>query len=390
MRKLLIILSVAFLSCNIFSQASTSNILILPQGDPLGELNGLGSSGLVNKTSNIGFINPAALSNFNKISLGFSYEFENKLADTWIAPDIGLKRDASFIPQSVGFIYPIGNFRAGLAMAQGYNGGYDLGLVSVTNAQNPNGTGEYVDQTEKKILYKYSVIASYSFGDIIEGSRLSIGGRFNINRMTDKLAPIEMIFGGNNWAAGLTFRKNLDENKYFQAGLFFVKNASLDLKETKGPGLLVTPTQGDSSRPPSYYTVTTNYKAEFPSKLRLDFDLSLLSNVKILGSVAEVFWYSVDPVNSDQMEFAGSVVYKFSEIISSSVGFITSQKKYDESQIYYASYKTNDNLRALFLTLGAEVNISNFVVDVSLADGHLFSGDWRKQTIGKIGVGYSL
>jgi hypothetical protein len=303
---------------------------------------------------------------------------------------MGFKKNVSFIPQSAGFIYPISNFSIGLAMSQGYNGGFDLGLVPVTTAQNPDGTGEYIDQTEKKILYKYSVIASYSFDDILEGSSLSIGGRFNINRMTDKLDPVEMIFGGNNWAAGIMFRKNLDENKYFQAGLFFVKNTTLDLKETKGPGLLVTPNQGDSSRPSSYYTVTTNYKTEFPSKLRFDFDLSLLSRVKFLGSVYEVIWYNADTKNSDQLEFAGSVVYKFSGMISSSVGFITSQKKYDESQIYYAYYKTNDNLRALFLTMGVEVNISNFIVDVSLADSHLFSGDWRKQTIGKIGVGYSL
>lgn len=391
MRKLLFILALAFLSFNIYSQSANSNIQLLPQGDPLGELNGLGNSGLVNNTFNIGFINPAALSNFNDISFGVSYEFQNRLTDAWIAPNMGFKRHTNFVPQSAGFIYPVGNFRAGLAMSQGYNGGIDLGLIAVTNTQNPDGTGEYIDVTEKKMLYKYSFSASYMFEGIIDGGDLSIGGRFNINRMTDELEQVEMIFGGSNWAAGITFRKKMGESKYFQAGLFFEKIASLDLKETIGPKLYVTPTNGDSTRPPAYSNYDTGpIKAEFPSKLKFDFDISVLSRVKFLGSLSEVFWYSVEPKNRDQLEFAGSVVYKFSDMISSSAGFITSQKKYDDSQTHLVYYNANDNLRAIFLTLGAEVNLDNFVIDISLADSHLLSGYWRKQTIGKIGVGYSL
>ena len=74
-------------------------------------------------------------------------------------------------------------------------------------------------------------------------------------------------------------------------------------------------------------------------------------------------------------------------MISSSIGLLTSQKKYNDIDKYF---HTDENLAAIFLTLGSEINVSNLVIDISLADSHLFSGDWRKQTIGKIGAGYGF
>ena len=46
------------------------------------------------------------------------------------------------------------------------------------------------------------------------------------------------------------------------------------------------------------------------------------------------------------------------------------------------------NLKATFLIAGAVVKFGNVNVNLSLADSHLLSGDWRKETIFKTGVSY--
>lgn len=389
MRKLFFAVLLILLNSNIVSQIIYQNILILPQGDPLGELNGLGNSGLVNSVSNIGFINPAGLNNFDKISFGTTYEFENKIDEAWIA-QIGFRRDMNFVPQSAGFVLPAGNFRVGFAFSQGYNGGIDVGIVAITDPNHPDG-GEYTKVVNINRLYNYSLMASYLLiGDASAGSSFSIGGKFNINRLKVASDPysIELKFGGNNWAAGGMFTHRFEDDKFYSIGLFFEKNIPMEIKESSLPGLTVTPGNPGGNRPPAYSGfVITPIRAEFPSKLKLDFDISLLSRIRFLGNVSEIFWHSVEARNSDQMEFSGGLAYRFNDIISSSAGFITSGKRYDEVD---ALFHTNENLRAVFLTLGTEIKIKDLLFDFSIADSHTFSGGWRKQTIGRVGVGYSL
>jgi hypothetical protein len=42
------------------------------------------------------------------------------------------------------------------------------------------------------------------------------------------------------------------------------------------------------------------------------------------------------------------------------------------------------------MTAGFKFNYDNFSVDLAIADSHLFSGDYRKQTIGKLSLGINL
>ena len=201
MKIFLIPLAIIFFCSNNFPQVpSNNNIFLFPQGNPIGELSSFGTSGLLNNVSNIGSINPAALSNFAKPSFGFSYQLETKLSKAWIA-DIGYKRDLSLLPQSVGFLYPYKNFRFGLSFCQAYNGIMDIGPIPVTTPQNPDGTGEFMSFHDKIILYDYSVLLSYSFKNIVNEWDLSIGGRFNIEHMTENaniLSDISYIYNGNS------------------------------------------------------------------------------------------------------------------------------------------------------------------------------------------------
>ncbi len=385
MKKLFILFFIIILNHSIFSQSNANNIFVLPQGYPIGELNGLGISGLVNNPSNIGAINPATLNNFSNFSIGVSYQFETSIKPAWLV-DLGYKKVSNFIPQSAGVIYPYKNFRFGLSMFQRYNGVMDLGPIPVTDSQHPDGTGQFIDFEEEFVLYNYSIIASYSFEKIFNSGSISIGGRFDIDKMDYSSSPSNgapLSFSGNSWSVGSTFKLNTENNKYLQLGLFYEKN--INLTGHREGGLTVTPTP-DSLRVTSYKVFPLTSK--FPARLKFDFDVSTLSKFKFLGSISEIFWNDINANSSNITELAGSVVYQFNNMISSSLGFFYTREKYNTVNIIFNPDDPNNNLKAYFITLGTVINFNNINIDISLADSHLLSGNWRKQTIGKIGVGY--
>ena len=388
MKKILIPV-VFVISCfSSFSQVLSNNsVFLFPQGDPIGELNSFGTSGLLNNISNIGSINPAALNNFEKVSFGFSYQLETKLNEAWIA-GIGYKRNENFLPQSIGFLYPYKNFRLGLSFRQAYNGIMDIGPIPITTAEYPDGTGEFIDYQEKIILYDYSLLVSYSFKNIADTWNFSIGARFNIEHMTENtngLSDISISYSDNSWAAGIMLEKRFEANKYLQFGLLYEKDINLTGHLQGSSNLTITPNI-DSLRLTNYVVIDT-YIAQFPAKLKFDFDISMISNIKFLGSISDIFWKNINNSNPDEFEYAGSVVYTFNDNLSSSLGFFSTRKKYNSINKYF---NTDKNLQAFFLILGSSLNIDNIQIDFSLADSHAFSGDWRKQTIGKLSIGYSF
>ncbi len=390
MQKILTILIFIFSMYDIFSQINlpvTSNVFLFPQGNPIGELNGLGTSGILNNISNIGSINPAALSNYNDISFGLSYQFETNINEAWIA-DIGYKREMDFVPQSAGIIFPIYNLSLGLSMRQSYNGIMDIGPIPVTTTEFPDGTGEFIDFQENTILYDYSFLASYNIENIIEGWNLSLGGRYSIYNMnmTNEItgfAGTSLNFRGNNWAGGIVVENRSESNKYLQLGIFYEK--IINLTENHEDGLTVTPVS-DTSRPLPFYIVT-NYIAQFPARLKFDFDIRTVPRFIFLGSISEILWKNIEQDSPNEIEYSGSVVYGFSDIISSSIGFYSTRKKYNAIDSFF---NTNDNLQAFFITLGTTIKTKNIIMDLSIADSHVFSGDWRKQTIGKISFACEL
>ena len=143
----------------------------------------------------------------------------------------------------------------------------------------------------------------------------------------------------------------------------------------------------DSTRITNYVVIDT-YKAQLPARVKFDFDLSMIPNIKFLGSISDVLWKNIDSSNSNELEYAGSVVYTFNDVLSSSIGIFSTRKKYKAASDNF--YNTNENLQAFFLILGTSLKIDNMLMDFSLADSHTFSGNWRKQTIGKISIGYSF
>jgi hypothetical protein len=115
--------------------------------------------------------------------------------------------------------------------------------------------------------------------------------------------------------------------------------------------------------------------------------LSKLSNqIKIAGGLNFLVWNNpnVDGIKN-QIEPYGSIIYQFTEKAAFSTGvFHTNYRSRDWSGFWA------DRFNALYVTAGFLYSLKFVDVVLALADSHLFSGEWRKQTIFKIGLGYRI
>lgn len=363
------------------------HVPFLAQGFGIQLLNSQGTSGLNNNISNISFINPAALNQFSRYSVGVSYQFQTNLDEAYIL-GIGSSRITDFIPQSVGMLVPINNIRFGIGMGQTYNGTLDFEPIPITTLQNPEGTGEFFTPEYETRVQSYSFLFSYSFEDILSANNnLSVGVKYNLNRLNyyNKIFTIgidESDYSGS-WGIGSLYQVNFDEDKNIQFGLSyeskieFRKNYSI--KE-----FIFDIDPGDSTRIiaqiPDYTLV-----GEIPSMLSFDINIATLSQLQLLGSINYVFWSSGSNNVHDQLEFAASAVYLINENFSPSLGFYITDRNFKEDIL-----DINSEMNAFFIIAGLNANYNFCDIDLAIADSHLLSGDFRKQTIVKFTLGFHL
>ena len=87
----------------------------------------------------------------------------------------------------------------------------------------------------------------------------------------------------------------------------------------------------------------------------------------------------------NQFEPYGSIIYQFTEKVTFSTGYFHTNYRYRGSSDFLT-----DRFNAWYFTAGFLYSLKLVDVDLALADSHLFSGEWRKQTIIRIGLGYRM
>lgn len=389
--KKLVLFFVLISFVNLFSQTTShsSNAILFPQGYGIKLLNSSGSSSIFNDVSNIGFMNPSSISGFENYSLGISYQVSSSIEEAWIA-DFGTSRVYNFYPQSFGGIVKLNAFTFGLGFGQKYNGTLETGPILITTTQNPDGTGEYLEIIQETSIHSYSLSAAYSLKDLFDTSNnLSVGFRFSLNRFQryDEfgLETVKATDYSPNFAVGLSSDLLLDDVRKLFLGLSYETETSFeaDIEFERNPILI---SDIDPNRPPNYVQVKPALVSQTPVELRFDFAIDATENLKFLTNLTAIFWKTETNNLKDQIEFAVSTVYKINEIFTPSIGFYYSDYKYENK--YYSSL--NSELSTFFITAGLRLNIQNYYADLAIADSHLFSGDYRKQTIGKLSVGVQL
>ena len=166
MKKLVLFLVLIYSTITL-PQNNDTQAIIAPQGFGINLLNSKGNSSIDNDISNIGFMNPASISNFDNYSFGFSYQFSSSIDEAYIA-DIGTTRKNDWMPQSAGAVFKFDDFSFGLGFGQKYNGSLDFDSIQITTSQYPDGTGEFINVEYRTRVQSYSLSASYSFPELFD------------------------------------------------------------------------------------------------------------------------------------------------------------------------------------------------------------------------------
>ncbi len=371
-----IILLLGFLTGLCFSQniaGSYIQVLFLPQGFVLESLGGYGFSNNTEiSISTLSSGNPASLSDLNKLSIGMSLQKDTEIKEAWII-NIGHKRFQNKLPQSFGVILPLGNFRCGYSFSQKFNSALLYEPMDITAVAYPNGTGEYFQIKDRSFVTAQSLLYSYTMN--LGDHYFSFGAKYSLNKLYvykeiyhARYNHYDRIF---NWTSGFRYEKlnHLKLGLFFEDGLQFSKMSTLVVDSTSRPNEYYHPSQ---------FVVVGN----LPSKINFGFSYSLWK-LLFVGNARYVFWNNISDNYNDQTEFSLSVICHINTFAKISGGFHTTNRTYNNRSIFI----NTDDLSAVYITGGLVINWKRYELEFSIADSHLFSDDWRKQTIGKLGIG---
>ena len=385
MKKLIFILALLY-STIVLPQNNDTQAIIAPQGFGINLLNSKGNASIDNDISNIGFMNPAAISNFKNYSLGFSYQYSTSIDEAYIA-DIGTSRKNDWMPQSAGAVFKLDNFSFGLGFGQKYNGSLDFDSIQITTSQNPDGTGEYYDVEYRTRVQSYSLSASYLFPGIVdESSSLQVGFRYSYNHLIFYENFWEMTIDESNnigsYAVGLQYTNQISNNRIFRIGFSYEIEPDFEKGSEYQSDLIYANPDSTSAIPVNY---KFNLVGSIPDKFNLDVSADLSESFRLNAMITGVLWEPDNDYIKNQLELSASGIYRINEMFAPSFGFYYTDKNFDED-----FFDVNEKNDALFLIGGLRFNYDIFSADLAIADSHLFSGDFRKQTIGKLAIGVQL
>lgn len=398
MKKLVLFLVLQFIILSISETPAQTNtregstvVSFFPQGYGIKLLNSSGTSSILNDVSNLGFMNPASISEFENYSLGFSYQINTSIDEAWIA-DFGTSRVYNFYPQSVGGIIKWNDFTFGLGFGQKYNGTLDTDPVEVRSIEYPNGTGEFFEMKQETMIHSYSITASYSFKDLLPASNdITIGFRYSLNYL-DRYDEIWHITGSatdysSNIAAGLNYKISFDDQQHLMIGVSYESKTYFDAKYEVDNSVLILYDPEDTTNTYIPVEQSDSYLLHtLPDELRIDLAFDAASDLKLLANLTSVFWANETNSLKDQIEYSFSAIYQINEMFTPSLGFYITDCEYTDN--FYS--RLNEGLNSFFITAGLRFNYNNSFTDLAIADSHLFSGDYRKQTIAKLAIGVQL
>lgn len=363
-----------------------NQIFLYNQGFVLESLSGYGvSSSTRLPIFNISTGNPASMSSFKTFEIGFSNQFDSKV-ESFPIDDASFERINNLVPQSAGLIYPFQDFRIGAGFSQKYSAEILFNEIEITTVNDPQGTGETFSPTFKNAIHTASALASYQIPNLLSPTdQLSVGFQFNLNFLDadESIARTTAKLNANhaNWKFGFSYSGGIERTETFRLGLHFETGVKISGNvEFEGPGLLTS--DPDSSMLGNNERITANLEsypryAEIPPQLVFGFLVSLSSKFLLLGDLGYSWWSNLGEPYQNKLDFSNSLLFKASQNIGFSIGLAFLQGFVGDSD-------------AVYLSAGMIGRLNKFELHLALANSHLSSAEYSRQTVGKLGFGFRL
>jgi hypothetical protein len=294
------------------------------------------------------------------------------------------------MPQSGGAFYKMGEISFGLAFGQKYNGELFTGPIPITTVTEPDGTGEFWEALIQSRVQSYSAIVSYSYPEIFDGSSsLQVGFRYSLNHLNhiNKIWDLTVDEGDNasSYSIGLQYSNQISNNRTLRIGFSYEIEPDFEKVYEYNNGLIYISDPDSNRGIPAIINSRYNLKGSVPDKFNLDVSADLTESFRLNAMITGVLWEADNDYIKNQLELSASGIYRINEMFAPSFGFYYTDKNFDED-----FFDINEKNNALFLIGGLRFNYDIFSADLAIADSHLFGGDFRKQTIGKIAIGFQL
>ncbi|KAA3611244.1 MAG: hypothetical protein D8M58_14835 [Calditrichaeota bacterium] len=359
---------------------------ILPQGIRWQSLSSNGFSyNFPTTLSQISGSNPAALVFFDTLAVGLSYQYNSNINEAYLA-DFGYINSYIGLPQSLAFVYPWNeSLTIGFSASQKYNSILDFGEMDITTIENPQGTGETFSSKRQTNIYAFSAIAAYDISRFLSGVSFAIRVNYDYFRMKDKIWHLETNASGSSpsFATGVNYRIETGHGQIELAGYY---ETGIDISgdlEYKGVNLIQTldpdPNNG-SFQTPIINPSTWKAVAELPNRFHFGVNFRSATDI-FLMELSYADWESAG-LFKNSLDFSTSYGHPFSDQLLIFYGIFIINHKF-KSKYLYSENKFNSK----FLTVGANTLFNGFNIDIVIADSHLFSHKWHKQTIFKFAVG---
>ncbi len=378
--RVILIILLFTLSC--FAQLRGPNqLFVYPQSLTIDSYNSIGFSNMnVSAVSDISSANPASLYQFENISFGLNYLY---LSKTKLYSDISLTSSKVLPLVTFGFIYPLNNFRIGLAYHQKYNNYLDFGKMEIITIENPEGTGEFFISYSERIIHSPSLLSSYTMIDIFGDDKLSIGLQvfWDFLKIEDKMYKTKFHLEGNSlsWKLGVLY----EYKKEIFFSCIYEKGNKLEGEFEIEDGLIFLDIDEDGNKIPQ---LRPKYFMKLPDKLSFGITVEVLNKLILSMSASSVFWESVNDTYKNNLDLSASTIFKLNQYVMLSLGLYNSDFNNKTSGYYYSGMNYNSS----FIGIGVNWRINNFNILCELIDNSLYSSEIRKQTQVKLGLNYSL
>jgi hypothetical protein len=365
---------------NVFPQ---SNFILLkyPQGLVIDGLSGFGYNISTNSTiSTFNNSNPANIYDFEKINIGLSYQYDTKIEKTFPASP-GYSRAYPYLPQSFGVVFQISHFKFGLGINQIYNSEKDYGEVTgVIVWPDENGYKEVtLYPEERQIVFKNSLSLAFDFENLKKNmpGNLVFGIQYNYNFLNyilelnnSDISDTDIGIFASNFSIGIRYNFHQNEKPVVELGIYYETETEFDKVE-------------------NIRDESTRYIGHIPAKLHLGFLFNCNPSLYISGNYSVLFWENIDREYSNKLnnsELSGTIGYQFNNNFNLSIGIFSNNYRFEDTDL---SMNLN-NMYADYFFCGFTYTISSFFSELVIADSHLLSDEWRKQTILKLGLGYEF
>lgn len=346
---------------------SDAYLSLWPQGMDFESYNAGGFSDITqNQASDICSGNPATLTKFNSIAVGFSYDYSTEVPEI-ILRDESARRELNWYPNKIGIVFPFSNFTLGLAYHEKYKLKTDYGDIVF---ETMDGIKTKTHIFENKIK-SFSGLVAFKFSDLIKkDDKFSVGCQYFLDTYSEDY----------NWDAVLELNGTKTTSSWKVGTMYSSDRLSLGLVYEKGYYK-----KGKFNYSGEYFLYIappTHYIGQLPDKLALGCNYHVNDKLSLATTITQVFWNYIDYYRNS-LAFSVNGVYQLPNNIQTSVGIYNAQRYFDYSIFTNEFNSTNINL-------GVKIPYHSFQLIGKVSDSHLISSRGMKCTNFSLGIDYEL